>query len=172
VSRNTSTYVDLDGHEWNLKELDAQERRLFTDLRRFAEACRFGETGSDLQRWCDFDNYRLPKILAIYEPRGFTRKQITRSALFQLSEDLSGRLGIALGLARNPNYRDSIQRIVTDQFKSRRAFCEATGLSEDMLSHVLAGRKDLSIGTLTKALDRIGYMIQFVPRDPQAKPSA
>jgi hypothetical protein len=75
-------------------------------------------------------------------------------------------------LVRQPNYRDYLNRIVTHQFESRRAFCEATGLSEDMLSHVLAGRKDLSIGTLTKALDRIGYSIQFVPRDPTKTKSA
>jgi hypothetical protein len=35
------------------------------------------------------------------------------------------------------------------------------GLSEPMLSHVLAGRKDLSLESLSKALDRIGYRLQI-----------
>ena len=30
-----------------------------------------------------------------------------------------------------------------------------------MLSHVLAGRKDLSLATLTRALERIGYAVQL-----------
>ena len=36
-------------------------------------------------------------------------------------------------------------------------------LSEDMLSHVLAGRKDLSLASLTAALERIGYRLRIVP---------
>jgi hypothetical protein len=32
-----------------------------------------------------------------------------------------------------------------------------------MLSHVLAGRKDLSVASLSRALERIGYRMNFVP---------
>ncbi len=32
-----------------------------------------------------------------------------------------------------------------------------------MLSHVLAGRKDLSLAALSKALARIGYRLRLVP---------
>ena len=38
-----------------------------------------------------------------------------------------------------------------------------TGISEDLLSHVLAGRKDFAIETLANALERIGYRLQIVP---------
>lgn len=51
----------------------------------------------------------------------------------------------------------------------------ATGLSEDMLSHVLAGRQDLSLAAMTKALERIGYRLRIVPAlKPQlpARPEA
>ena len=76
----------------------------------------------------------------------------------------------------NRTYRDNLQAcIVTPDSNSnpaRGVLPKATGLSEDMLSHVLAGRKDLSIGTLTKALDRIGYAIKFVRRDPPTNQSA
>jgi hypothetical protein len=41
-------------------------------------------------------------------------------------------------------------------FPTRRAFCEATGLSADLLKDILAGREDLSLAALTKALERIG----------------
>jgi transcriptional regulator with XRE-family HTH domain len=164
-------YVDVYGNEFDLKSLDLKEKRLLSELQKFADKCE-KTSGSPMQRWCDFDNYRLPRVLALCESRGMTRKQITRSIVFSIAQDMSSRLGIALGLVRQPNYRDSLQRIVADQFKTRREFCEATGLSEDMLSHVLAGRKDLSIETLTKALDRIGYTIKFVPRDPGKTKSA
>jgi len=63
-----------------------------------------------------------------------------------------------------------LEDLVRAHFPTRRAFCEATGLSEDMLSHVLAGRKDLSLEKLTGALARIGYRLRIVP-GPQAAPS-
>ena len=44
-------------------------------------------------------------------------------------------------------------------FGTRRALCKATGLPEDLLSHVLAGRNDFSVATLTNGLERIGYRL-------------
>jgi len=38
-----------------------------------------------------------------------------------------------------------------------------------MLSHVLAGRKQLSLTALTTALDPIGYQLHIVPTAPPAK---
>ena len=62
-----------------------------------------------------------------------------------------------------PDYRDELEALIREHFPSRRAFCQATGLSEDMLSHVLAGRKDLSLEALTRALGRIGYRLHITP---------
>ena len=76
---------------------------------------------------------------------------------------LSGRIAVAQGHARVGDYRDELEILIVTRFKSRREFCKATGLSEDMLSHVLAGRKDLSIEALAKALGKIGYGIRMVP---------
>ena len=70
---------------------------------------------------------------------------------------------VRTGFARAPDYRDKIEKIVSTEFPTRRAFCEATGISEDMLSHVLAHRKHLAIDTLTEALERIGYELELVP---------
>jgi hypothetical protein len=164
-------YIDLDGTTWDIQELDLKERRLLADLRKHAQTCQKAH-GDPMQRWCDFDNYRLPRILALYEPRGLTRKQIIRTAVYQIGQDLSGRLGIALGLVRQPDYRDYLEDLIEKHFKTRREFCKATGLSEDMLSHVLAGRKDLSMAALSKALDRIGFTINFKPREPILTKSA
>ena len=50
-------------------------------------------------------------------------------------------------------------------FPTQKAFCDATGLSEDLVSHVLARRKHLAIDTLSEALRRIGYHIEIVPTE-------
>ena len=41
---------------------------------------------------------------------------------------------------RQGDDRDELVRIIADRFTTRREFCEAAGVSEDMLSHVLARR--------------------------------
>jgi hypothetical protein len=72
-------------------------------------------------------------------------------------------LAVAAGLARRPDYRDELEELIRTHFPSRRAFCKATGVSEDLLSHVLAGRKHLSVPTLIQALERIGYVLHIAP---------
>jgi hypothetical protein len=113
--------------------------------------------------WFDFDNFRMQAIMALCNRRRMSGKEIITSPLFQIGMDLSGRVAIAQGYALPNDYRDDLEDLITSHFKSQRAFCKATGLSEDMLSHVLAGRKDLSIETLAKALGKIGYAIRLVP---------
>jgi hypothetical protein len=72
-------------------------------------------------------------------------------------------LGIAQGKTRLSDYRDELEHLILTRFKTRRQFCQATGLSEDMLSHVLARRKHLAIDTLNAALERIGYTLHISP---------
>ena len=62
-----------------------------------------------------------------------------------------------------PGYREQIVAIIESKFKSRREFCEVTGLLETMLSHMLKGRKEVSIPNLTEALEKIGYGLAIVP---------
>ncbi len=113
--------------------------------------------------WTDFRNYWTREVAAFYDARGLSRPQSRQRVAYRIAQDLSSRLGIAAGMIRPDDYRDELAELIREQFPSRRAFCEATGLSEDMLSHVLAGRKDLSIAALTKALARIGYRLRLVP---------
>jgi len=153
-------YLDLDGRKFPLGMLDAAERRLVARLRRRAR------THPD---WCDFDNYWMPAVAAFYDARGLSRKKSRRTAVYQIAQDLSSRLGIAAGLIRSLDYRDELQQIVNQRFPSRRAFCKATGISEDLLSHVLAGRKDLSLATLTRALAKIGYTLRITPAPAPAR---
>lgn len=149
----SSVFEDLDGRYIILSDLDSEEQALIAKLIRRAKT---------RPEWTDFDNYWLKEVTKFYEARGLSRKQTTRSAGWRVAQDLSSRIAIAAGSARLSDYRDDLADLARSEFKSRREFCEATGLSEDMLSHVFAGRKHLAVDTLMAALDRIGYMLRVV----------
>ena len=159
----TDVYLDLDGNPLSLAGLDADERRLLARLRRRTQV------NPD---WDAFDNFWTVAVPAFYQARGLARKAVPRTLLWRIAQDLSGRLGIAAGLVRPPDYRDELEEIIKAKFPTRKAFCEATGISEDMLSHVLAGRKDLSLEKLTEALERIGYRLRIVPAPEQQQAAA
>jgi hypothetical protein len=89
---------------------------------------------------------------------------VTKTTVWRIAQNIAGRLMVASGIARDSDdYRDKLDQLIRDKFGSRRQFCEATGISEDMLSHVLAKRKHLSIQALADALGRIGYTIDVAP---------
>ncbi len=159
--RQDDVYVDLNGNTIYLTHLDADERKFLARIRRRAR------TNPD---WDAFDNYWTVAVPSFYEPRGLPRKAVPRTTLWRIAQDLSGRIAVAAGIARLGDYRDELEELIREKFPSRRAFCEASGLSEDMLSHVLAGRKDLSLAKLTEALERIGYRLRIVPLPECARP--
>jgi hypothetical protein len=146
--------VDLDGHEICLEHLDAEERKLLARLRQRAR------TNQD---WDAFDNYRTATVPAFYLACGLARKAVPQTILWRISQDLSSRLALAAGLTRNGDYLDDLEELIREHFPSRRAFSEATGISEEMLGGVLAGRKDLSLKGLATALERIGYALRIAP---------
>jgi hypothetical protein len=154
MTRN-EIYVDLKGNQIPLGGLDNEELELVRALQHRAE------TRPD---WIDFGNYWVGAVADLYDARGVPRSQSRRTAVFRIAQDLSGRLAIAAGMARPPDYRDELEEIIRTRFKTRREFCRATGLSEDMLSHVLARRKHMSIDRLVEALDHIGYELRIAPR--------
>jgi hypothetical protein len=146
-------YIDLKGQAFSLADLDADERRLVTRLRKQAD---------QNPDWHSFTNLWFNAVAKFYDARGLSRKESRQTAVYQIAQDLGNRLAIASGLARKPDYRAQLLEIIRTRFQTNHAFCEATGLSEDMLSHVLAGRKDLSMQALSQALDRIGYEVRLV----------
>lgn len=152
--KRADQYVDQEGEFISLADLDAEERRLVARLRRRATIH---------PDWDAFDNYWTKAVADFYEARGLKWAQARKTAVYRIAQDLSSRLAVAAGLARLPDYRDDLEELIRTKFSSRRAFCKATGLSEDMLSHVLAGRKHLSLATLTRALEQIGYGLHIVP---------
>jgi hypothetical protein len=150
-------YVNLQGQEIALGGLDGEERKLLARLRRRSR------THPD---WADFTSYWMREVAAFHDGRGLTRPQSRHTPVYRIAQDLCSRLGIAAGLVRPPDYRAEVEKLIRLKFRTRRAFCEASGLSEDMLSHFLAGRKDLSLASLAEALARIGYRLGIVPAEP------
>ena len=147
-------YIDISGQEICLRCLDQEERKLLGRLRR-----------RDVIHpdWIDFGNFWTKRVAEFYDARGLPRKVSLKTAVYRIAQDLSARLAVETGMARLPDYRDELEELVRTEFRTRRAFCKATGISEDMLSHVLAGRKDMSIRTLSEALNRIGYVLHIMP---------
>jgi hypothetical protein len=135
--------------------LDADEIGLVQRLRQQANA---------LADWNAFDNYRFAEVAAFYDARGLSRVESRKTIPFLIGQDLSGRIAVKAGLARLPDYRDELEALIRTKFASRKAFCEATGISESLLSHVLHRRKDLGIVTLEEALTRIGYQLKIAPK--------
>lgn len=148
----TDFYEDLDGRSYSFSALDSQERQLIDQLHARAKSSA---------EWTDFSNYWMATVHEFYKARGLNRQQILDTAAFHIAQDLASRIGIATGIMRTSDYRDELEALIRKRFKTRRAFCEATGLSEDMLSHVLNKRKHLAIDTLADALARVGYAIHI-----------
>lgn len=151
-----NVYKDQRGNTFDVSTLDREERELVSELMQFAAAHPDGRTA---KYW----NFYIKRVGEFYEQRGLTRQQTTRTLVWRIAQDINGRILVASGIARLGDYRDDLEGLIFKHFRTRRAFCEATGLSEDMLSHVLAKRKDFGIQTLSDALAKIGYAIHITP---------
>ncbi|HZT83774.1 MAG TPA: hypothetical protein VFA26_26320 [Gemmataceae bacterium] len=150
----TKAHLDLKGQPISLEGLDAEELQLVKDLAEHAEAH---------PDWNEFSNFWMARVGGFYAARGLSRQATQQTAAYRIGSDLASRLAIRAGLARPPDYRDELENLIHTRFRTRREFCEATGISEDMLSHVLAKRKHLAINTLVEALERIGYTLHIAP---------
>lgn len=152
------TYHTMYGQVIDLTALDSAERHLVDELVARQRS---------VSQWTEFANYYMPAVGNFYLARGLTRRQVTETPVWKIAQDLNGRLMVAAGEARAPSadYRDRLADLIRSAFPTQKAFCEATGLSEDLVSHVLNKRKHLAIDTLTDALHRIGYRLQIVPAE-------
>ena len=147
-------HVDLRGRVYALSGLDEEERKLLARLKAFADTN---------PQWHEYQNLWMAEVGRFYEERGLARSQIMETPVYRVGQDIGSRLGIAQGKMRQSDYRDELEQLILTRFKTRREFCEATGLTEDMLSHVLARRKHLAIDTLYSALEKVGYTLHISP---------
>jgi hypothetical protein len=152
-SKNT-LYRDLKNNVYSLSDLDDEAKKLISEFHELAA------TGID---WGDYSNAWMPRASELLSKEGLNRPQIVKHDLWKILQDIGSRLHIASGLARAPDYRDELAELIRDKFRTRREFCQVTGLSEDLLSHVLSHRKHLSMDTLADALAKVGYGIHLAP---------
>ena len=150
----TESYTDLHGRKHSLNDLTRQERAALARLQKLAAA------GPD---WMAYSNQFVAEMEKLLPSTGKSRRELTQSVIYRIGQDLGSRLGVSQGKMRRSDYRDELQQLIATRFRTRREFCEATGLSEDMLSHVLAKRKNLAIDTLAEALAKVGFAIHITP---------
>lgn len=155
MAKRSDIYTDLRGRTISLSGLNDEERSLLDRLIGRAD---------ENPDWNEFDGFWWREVAKFYDGRGVSRAESMQSPVYQVAKDLSSRLAISAGMAREPDYRDELADLIRRRFKTRKEFCEATGLSEDMLSHVLARRKHFSIDTLQAALSKIGCTLQIAPK--------
>jgi hypothetical protein len=149
-----TTHTTLQGLELDLTSLTAEEAAVFDQARR---------AYAELPEWHAFKQKWLNEVLGLYDRQKLPRREAVAKPLYRAVQDLGSRLMVQAGYAKMPSYREQIVALIETMFETRREFCKATGLSEDMLSHVLKGRKDVSITTLTESLQKIGYALAIVP---------
>lgn len=150
----TETYTDLHGRKHSLDGLTKPERAALQRLRKLAAG------GPD---WMAYSNQFVAEMEKLLPSAGRSRRELTQTVIYRVGQDMGSRLGVAQGKIRRSDYRDELQQLIATRFRTRREFCEATGLSEDMLSHVLAKRKNLAIDTLAEALAKVGFAIHITP---------
>ena len=157
LTKQANTYRNLKGEMISFGSLPADERKLIAEIQ--SKAARAKD-------WSAFRNFWMSRVSEFYAVQKLTRPQIRETAGYRIGQDLASRLLIEQGLARHPDYRDELESLILQRFKTRREFCKATGLSEDMLSHVLSKRKHLAVNTLEESLRRIGYTLHIAPAVP------
>lgn len=161
----TNKFSRRPGDTFDLSALDRDERELVSELLRFAEAHPNARTA-------EYWNFYPGRVGEFYKARGLTRSETTKTLVWRIAQDINGRLMVAAGLARDSSdYREKLDALIREKYGSRRRFCELTGISEDMLSHVLAKRKHMSIQSLSDALAKIGYTIQITQMPDTLPPS-
>jgi transcriptional regulator with XRE-family HTH domain len=85
------------------------------------------------------------------------------SPVFRICRDLEARLGITEGKIAPPDYRDYLADLIEENFGSRYRFCGATGIDPGQLSRVFAGKADLSVDLLRRALKALNAHLEVRP---------
>ena len=148
MRQNGHFYRTLDGLLLSLSELSKEERQTLAEIQRAYKR------NPD---WCQFTNWWRKKVLQLY--RDLPPGEHTSKTVYLVGEDLEGRLGVAQGYLRQPDYRDELDDLITQNFRSRYAFCRATGLDQGFLSRLLRKSTNISVERLNRALLRIGWQL-------------
>lgn len=146
-------YTTITGRRFDLDQLAAEERALLGRIEAlFRERPAWDEFS---QAWIKLGREMLWKDGRV--PVGHP--------VYRICQDLAARLGIAEGRLARPDYRDRLADLIEERFGSRYHFCKQTGIDQAHLSRVLAGKKHLAPGTLSRILEALGVELALVDRE-------
>lgn len=148
-------YRTMLGEEFDLDRLPEEHRDIVERVRGVLKLSRDPD---------EVSNFVLAQGLRIWGGLPFRERR--RLPVRWILRDLEARRLVKLGFARVPSYRDQLEEIIEERFGSAAEFCQATGLSTSLVSHVLNGDKNVSMEALEKALVRIGFRIRLEPVAP------
>ncbi len=117
-------YVDLKGREHSLHALEPGERELVKRCIAYAK---------DHPDWPEYANWWMPEVSRSYVPRGMSRREIIETVAYRIAQDLESRQMLAMGVARRSDERDTLENLIGGHYKSIHDFCDATGISEEIL---------------------------------------
>ncbi len=144
-------YLTLDNDEYSLDALDAEEQRLYQEVKR-----RF-DTDMDA---VEFTNFWMGLIRKQYE--SIERAEIVALPLYKICQDLESRLAIRQGYAKEPDYRDLLADAIDMRYTSRYQFCKETGMDQGYLSSVLNKKKNTSFETFQRLLVLLNCRIAII----------
>jgi hypothetical protein len=108
----------------SLQGLGAEERRVLARLQRRARTHR---------NWTDYENCWMRQAAVFMTPGASHGRSRGRAPCTALLTTCAAVWGIPLGLVRACDYRAELEALIRRKYATRRAFCQATGLSENML---------------------------------------
>lgn len=144
-------YITLDQEIFDITGLPEAQRALFE------EVCN---NFRQRPQWPEFQNLWLSKVNNLLG-KTLSRKEIIKTPIYKICQDMDSRLGIEQGFMRQADYRDILAKIIYENYSSRYQFCKAVGIDEAFLSNVLNKKKSFSIENLEKILSKIGYEIEI-----------
>ena len=105
-----NTYTDLRGQTYDLAALDREELALFHQL----------QTDADKLDSAAYWNHSTACVSQLLSARGLSRTEMLRTPLYRLAQDLGSRQEVQRGEARTPDYRDDLEQIIREKFKTQR----------------------------------------------------
>ena len=147
---NGHAYRTLDGRRLSLRGLSEEEERTLADIQRAYRR---------RPDWVQFTNFWRTQARRLY--RDLPPSKRTSTIVYLIGEDLEVRLGVSQKYFGSPDYRDELRGLIAESFRSRYAFCQATGLDQGFLSRLLRKSSDISVERLNRALRRIGWELRL-----------
>jgi len=137
---------------FDLTELDDEERQFLEEIFALYHA-------DPPPEWSEFGTGWICQ---------YKERELESEAVYRICQDLEGRLSIVQEKAAKPDYKGCLIELIEQHYKSRYAFCQATGVNEGQLSRVFAGKSQFSIDLLLQILEHLGATLTIIPEQDAA----